>query len=330
MPRQPRLDAPGALHHVMGRGIDGIKIFSNRKDREDFLERLADLCRADALSVYAWALMSNHFHLLLRTGNQPLSASMRKLLTGYVVNYNRRHNRYGHLLQNRYKSIICEDDPYLLELTRYIHLNPLRAGIVKDLTELRGYHWCGHSGIVGTVKRKWQDTETVLAYFGNRRKRTIEKYEDFVGEGIEAGSRPELVGGGLIRSLGGWSHVLSFRRVGSKVFSDERILGSSEFVKDIIADAEEKEKETLRLSLKLSDLPSLATKLCEREGIVEAELRSGSRKKAVVQSRRIFSQIAVRKMGYSGADVARFLGITTSAVNRLAISDELPEEEKYL
>jgi putative transposase len=201
---------------------------------------------------------------------------------------------------------------------------------VKDLTGLRGYQWCGHSGIVGTVKRKWQDTETVLTYFGEKHKRAIEKYEDFVGEGIEAGSRPELVGGGLIRSLGGWSHVLSFRRVGSKVFSDERILGSSEFVKDIIADAEEKEKETLRLSLKLSDLPSLATKLCEREGIVEAELRSGSRKKAVVQSRRIFSQIAVRKMGYSGADVARFLGITTSAVNRLAVSDELPEEEKYL
>jgi putative transposase len=145
MPRQPRLDAPGALHHVMGRGIDGIKIFSNRKDREDFLERLADLCRADALSVYAWALISNHFHLLLRTVNQPLSNSMRKLLTGYVVNYNARHKRYGHLFQNRYKSIICEGDPYLLELTRYIHLNPLRAGIVKNLEGLEGYQWIGHS-----------------------------------------------------------------------------------------------------------------------------------------------------------------------------------------
>ncbi len=97
MPRQPRLDAPGALHHVMGRGIDGVKILSNKKDREDFLERLANLCRADALSVYAWALMENHFHILLRTGNQPLSKSMRKLLTEYVVNYNRRHTRYGHL-----------------------------------------------------------------------------------------------------------------------------------------------------------------------------------------------------------------------------------------
>ena len=293
MPRQPRLDAPGALHHVMGRGIDGIKIFSNTKDRRDFLGRRADLCKADALRVYAWALMFNHFHLLLRTGNQPLSTSMRKLLTGYVVNYNRRHNRYGHLFQNRYKSIICEDDPYLLELTRYIHLNPLRAGKVKDLTELRVYQWCGHSAIIGMVKREWQDTETVLAYFGKKHKRAIEEYEDFVGEGIEAGSRPELVGGGLIRSLGGWSHVLSSRRVGSKVFSDERILGSSDFVKDVIADAEEKEKETLRLSLELSDLPSLATKVCQGEGIEEAELRSGSRKKAVVKSRKIFPQIAV-------------------------------------
>jgi REP element-mobilizing transposase RayT len=97
MPRQPRLDAPGTLHHVIGRAIEGIKLFNIRKDREDFLERLADLCRAKALSVYAWACMENHVHILARTGNQALSKSMRKLLTGYVVNYNRRHKRYGHL-----------------------------------------------------------------------------------------------------------------------------------------------------------------------------------------------------------------------------------------
>ncbi len=330
MPRQPRLDAPGTLHHVMGRGIDGVKIFSKRKDREDFLERVADLCRVEALSIYAWALIDNHFHLLARTGNEALSNSMRKLLTGYVVNYNRRHKRYGHLFQNRYKSIICEDDPYLLELTRYIHLNPLRAKIVKNLEELKGYPWCGHSVIVGRVKRDWQDRDTVLAYFGKRRKRAIEKYENFVGEGIEAGRRPELVGGGLIRSLGGWSEVLSLRRVGSKVFSDGRILGSSEFVKDVIADAEQKARETLRLSSKISDLPSLAAEVCKGQEVDEVELRSGLRKREVVKSRRIFCQIAVRKMGYSGADVARFLGVNTSAVNRLAVSDELPEVVKYV
>jgi len=105
--------------------------------------------------------MSNH-HLLIRTARQPLSHNMRKLLTGYVVNFNRRHKRYGHLFQNRYKSIICEDDPYLLELTRYIHLNPLRANMVKNLEELNEYPWSGHSAIMGKVKRGWQDIDTLL------------------------------------------------------------------------------------------------------------------------------------------------------------------------
>ena len=183
---------------------------------------------------------------------------------------------------------------------------------------------------MGRVKREWQDTDTVLAYFGRNRRRAKERYESFVEKGISRGKRPELVGGGLIRSLGGWSQVLSLKRVGSKVFSDERILGNSEFVKDIIADAEEKAKETLRLSLTISDLPSLAMEVCEGEGVDEAGLRSGLRKRQVVKSRRVFCQIAVKKMGYSGADVARFLGINTSAVNRLAVSDELSEVEKYV
>ena len=330
MPRQPRLDTPGALHHVMGRGIDGIEIFGTRNDRVDFLDRLKDLYKKDAFNIYAWVLMSNHFHLLVRTGNLSLSNSMRKLLTGYGVNYNRRHKRYGHLFQNRYKSILCEDDPYLLELTRYIHLNPLRAGIVKGIKALNRYQWCGHSVIMGSIKRDWQDGDTVLGYFGKRRKRALEKYEKFIADGIKEGSRPDLVGGGLVRSLGGWSQVLSLRRSGGKVFSDERILGSSEFVKDVITEVDEKAKETLRLNLKISDLSSLSKEICVGEGIEENDLRSGIRKRNVVKTRRIFCQITIKKMGYSGADVARFLGINTSAANRLAVSDELLEIEKYI
>ena len=330
MPRQSRLDTPGALHHVMGRGIDGIKIFRNKNDHEDFLSRLEHLCEKKTLSIYAWALMDNHFHLLVRTGKHSLSDSMRKLLTGYVVNYNRRYKRYGHLFQNRYKSILCEDDPYLLELTRYIHLNPLRAGVVKDMRELRRYERCGHSAIVGTINRPWQDRETILAYFGKKRRPAIEKYEKFVEDGIKAGNRPDLVGGGLIRSLGGWSQVLSLKRAGSKIYSDERILGGSDFVKNAIKDAEKKEKETLRLNQKISDLVSLAGKICKGEGVEISDLCSGIRKKDVVRSRRIFCQLSVKRMGYSGAEIARFLGITTSAVNRLAASDELQDLEKYL
>ena len=330
MPRQPRLDTPGALHHVIGRGIDGIEIFGDKKDRLDFIDRLKKLCESEAIIIYAWALMRNHYHLLIRTGKISLSNSMRKLLTGYVVNYNRRHKRYGHLFQNRYKSILCEDDPYLLELTRYIHLNPLRAGIVKDVKGLNRYQWCGHSVIMGNIKREWQDRDTILAYFGKMRKRATERYEEFIADGIKEGRRPDLVGGGLIRSLGGWSQVLSLRRAGSKVFSDERILGSSEFVNNVITDVEERDKETLRLNSRISDLNSLAKVICKSEGVEEGVLRSGFRKRSVVRSRRIFCQVAVKRMGYSGADVARFLGINTSAVNRLAASEELPEIIEYL
>ncbi|MBW1678525.1 MAG: hypothetical protein JRJ08_00005, partial [Deltaproteobacteria bacterium] len=159
--------------------------------------------------------------------------------------------------QNRYKSIVCEDDLYLLELTRYIHLNPLRAGIAGSIKALYKYPWAGHSAIMGRVKRDWQDTETVLGYFGKRRKEAILKYAGYVKEGIKQGRRPDLVGGGLIRSLGGWSEVVSLRRKGIKVVSDERILGSSEFIEGIISEAEEREKETLRITRKIGELRKL-------------------------------------------------------------------------
>jgi hypothetical protein len=126
---------------------------------------------------------------------------MKKLLTGYVVNFNSRHKRYGHLFQNRYKSIVCEEEPYLLELTRYIHLNPVRAGLVKRVPELRGYPWTGHAALMGGVDRAWQETATVLGHFGQRRRRAVQRYEEFVRKGIAQGRRPELVG--LLRESSG-------------------------------------------------------------------------------------------------------------------------------
>jgi REP element-mobilizing transposase RayT len=196
----------------MGRGIERTPIFRNDDDRTDFVTRMAALCRDGQWGVYAWAFMPNHSHLVVRTGRPPLSQSMQQLLTGYVVNVNRRHKRYGHLFQNRYRSVICEEDPYLLELTRYIQLNPIRSGLVQGMGALRSYPWTGHSAILGRVNRDWQDTATVLAYFGHRRQDAAKHYAAFVSAGIPAGRRPELVGGGLVRSLGGWAQVLSLRR----------------------------------------------------------------------------------------------------------------------
>jgi hypothetical protein len=153
---------------------------------------------------------------------------MRRLLTGYAVSFNLRHRRHGQLFQNRYKSILCEEEPYLLELVRYIHLNPLRAKIVADLPELGRYPYCGHSALMGKSVRLWQDIEYVLGSFGKRISVARRCYRSYVESGISKGKRDDLVGGGLIRSLGGWTEVKGKKdRARDRIKGDERILGEA-------------------------------------------------------------------------------------------------------
>lgn len=116
MPRQPRLDIPYVLHHVIVRGIERCDIFADDADKERFVSRLSTLLVKGSPKCFAWALMSNHFHLLLMPTTVSLSETMRRLLTGYAVYFNRKYRRSGHLFQNRYKSILCEEEPYFLEL----------------------------------------------------------------------------------------------------------------------------------------------------------------------------------------------------------------------
>ena len=155
------------------------------------------------------------------------------------------------------------------------------------------------------------------------------RYESFVQKGLSQGRRPELIGGGLVRSLGGWSQVLSLRRKGLRITSDERVLGSGEFLQSLLSEVNEQERQTLRLSSKVTDLASLAKRIALDEGITELELRSGSRRKTVSKARRLFCHAAVKRMGHPGAYVARFLGVTTSAVVRAANSENLDEIGKY-
>jgi len=246
MPRQPRLDAPGVLQHVMARGIERRKIFWDDKDCSSFLERLALILEETQTQCYAWVLIPNHFHILLRTGATPLSTVMRRLMTGYAVTFNIRHRRSGHLFQNRYKSVVCEEDPYLLELIRYIHLNPLRAKLVEDLNALDKYPWTGHSVLLGNNKNPLvpeiplsigedkslaeKTVEDVLKYFGKNLKEARRRYRQFVEKGIKQGKRPDLQGGGLVRSAGGDTSVLSPKRKEDRELSDQRVLGSGGFV----------------------------------------------------------------------------------------------------
>jgi putative transposase len=314
----------------MARGIEKRKIFINDEDRRDFIARLASLGEDRSLKIYAWALLPNHFHLLCKTGQRPLSGSMRRMLTGYAVNFNKRHQRHGHLFQNRYRSIVCQEDNYLTELVRYIHLNLLRANQVRDLDGLNRSPWSGHSALMGKIKREWQDVGYVLSYFG-KGLTGRKNYLRFVEEGIASGRKPEMVGGGLIRSLGGWSNVLALRSRGSTQSWDQRILGDGDFVEAVLSQMDEAGKENLRFMYPQRDLSSLASEVCGLRGVVLTELKSGSRRQEIVKARRELSQIAVKLFGYSGAEVARFLGVTNSCVTREVSLKEIPQEliERY-
>ena len=324
MPRSARIDAPGILHHVIGRGIERRRIFLDDGDRSDFVQRLSKLALGGAMDVYAWALMPNHFHILCKTRLQPLSVSMHRLLTGYVVNFNRRRRRHGHLFQNRFKSIVCQEDRYFKEMVRYIHLNPLRARLVAGVKELERFPFCGHGPILGKGPDPWQDVDHVLSFFG-KGPDARRGYRRFVAAGRDMGRRPELVGGGLIRSQGGWSEVLALRQRAEKTASDQRILGDGEFVAEVMAQSGESLKSTLRWSLVKPGIECVGQEICQEFDLSAGELRSGSRRRAVVAARSVLSWIAVRELGYSGADVARYLGVTNSCVTRSVASGQQPQ-----
>jgi len=315
MPRLARLDAPGVLHHVMIRGIERRKIFRNEKDREDFLDRLSMLLPETETSCYAWALLSNHAHFLFRTGNIPLATLMRRLLTGYAVSFNRRHKRHGQLFQNRYKSIVCQEDVYLRELVRYIHLNPIRAGIVGTLRELNKYAYSGQSVLMETKKRPWQDVDYVLSYFGDTLQRARKEYFSYVEAGLDQGRRKELTGGGLIRSLGGWAEVRKHGLKGQEhIKSDERILGGSDFVASILSQANEKLDRKYELKLLGYDLDRVAARAAEIYGIAEDDIYLKGKQQKRVKARSLFCFWAVHELGITLTELARRLGISVPGV----------------
>jgi REP element-mobilizing transposase RayT len=183
MPRQPRIDFPGLLHHVIARGIERRAIFRDAIDYCDFVRRLSVIVEETGTFCYTWALMPNHIHLLLQTGITHISKVMQRLLTGYATTFNHRHKRAGHLFQNRYKDILCENDPYFMELIRYIPLNPARANIVKTPQELARYPWTGHAAILGHAAQPWQAIGPVLETFGSSITDARARYEAHVIEG---------------------------------------------------------------------------------------------------------------------------------------------------
>jgi REP element-mobilizing transposase RayT len=182
MPRGPRIDFPGAVHHVYARGIEKRNIFLDDSDRIFFLEKVGANLPRWGIRCHAWALMPNHFHLLLQSTEGKLPSFMLCLLTVYSRYFNSKHNRVGHFFQNRYKSPIVGKTAYFREVVRYIHLNPFRSGIVPSVEELGDFLWTGHRRIVKGGYPDWQNTEMVREEFGGESAGSgwVRTYLDFL------------------------------------------------------------------------------------------------------------------------------------------------------
>lgn len=328
MPRQSRIDAYGALHHVIVRGIARKKIFVDDEDRERFLERLGTILKETGTVCFAWALIPNHFHLLLKTGSTILSTVMSRLLTGYAVTFNRRHRRWGHLFQNRYKSILCQEETYLRELTRYIHLNPLRAKLVADIKDLDEYKFCGHGVILGRYKNDWQDTNYILQRFGSDRFGARREYRKFVVKGMDQGKISELTGGGLVRSVGGWSALKALRNAKIYVKGDERILGDGDFVQQSIEMANEQMERKYRLHTQGYDLDKIAMRVSDVLGVPIKKVLASGKNRETVQARSLLCYWAVRECGMAMITLATWFELSSTAVGQSVIRGEKIALEK--
>ena len=316
MPRKARIDALGAFQHIICRGIERRKIFYDDTDRDNFLERLGNILKETSTPCYGWALIPNHFHLLLRTGKVPITNVMRRLLTGYAVSFNRRHRRYGHLFQNRFKSILCQENIYLKQLVRYIHLNALRAKIVAEYKELLKYPYSGHSAIMGKVKREFQQVDYVLRFFGDKVSTARRHYNQFVKNGIVKGRQPQLVGGGLLRSIGGWHALKAMDRLQLHIKGDERILGDSEFVEKVLAEQKEQFERRYRLQSLGYNIDRVVEKVAEILKIDAKDIWKPGNQPLRVRARSLVCFWVVTELGMSGTSVGKFLRLGQPAVSR--------------
>lgn len=279
MPRHPRIHAPGVLYHVMARGNNGQNIFLRSADYEVFLETLGAVRRRYPFYLYAYVLMPNHFHLILEVVEAPTARILQSLLTGYARRFNITHRHKGHLFQGRYKAIVCDRESYLLELVRYIHLNPVRAGLVKRPGE---WQWSGHGEYLGRDQRKLIDHGPVMAELGN-----ADRYEAFIREAIKESYRAE------------WHPA-----------DHAPFLGTERFIKKF---AREKTPPPASRRVSLSDLLG---KIALKRRVKSEALRRKGRAARLVEARDRFICQAVIEQGYRAAEVAEFLHCHPSNITR--------------
>ncbi len=259
MARKPRLHYPGACYHVILRGNAGQDIFFARQDRARFFFLLQEGVEKYKHRIHAYCLMTNHVHLVIQVGDISLSRIIQNISFRYTRYINRRQKQTGHLFQGRYKALLIDAESFLLELVRYIHNNPVRAGIVKLADN---YLWSSHTVYLGDVSVPWVTTDWILSQFSNDKKRAVDLYRDFVVAGRDEGHRKEFHHGTI----------------------EGRILGDDRFGEGALVKAAQQvpRKTTMKHVLK---------KVCQQYGIRQNDLSSGGRQRQISEPRSVAAYI---------------------------------------
>jgi len=304
MPRMARLESPGSLVHIMAHSIEGKLLFIDEQDRNEFLSRFEKGLANTGFHCYTWVLMDNHYHLFIKTSSLPTSKLMRGLNSGYARYYNKKYNRRGYLFQDRFKSLLCQDQDYAVQLIKYINLNPLRAGMVKSLEQLKTWPWCGHGCLLGERDahgQTFQKREECLRRFGDNEEDAIKSYLESLLQscGIEiAGQLSSIEAIEIAGSCKGWPAVI----------------GDPEFVKN----AMEEYKYFLNRKHRKADYPfileSVSVEVCEEYHITLKELKHRGRKDNRSDARAVFCYRLHVNEFIPLAVIANYLGITIPPV----------------
>ncbi|MDH3975021.1 MAG: transposase [Deltaproteobacteria bacterium] len=298
MPRKPRIEFEGAFYHVTTRGNQRQNIYKDEEDFRKYLEILTRYKKRYGFNLYAYVLMSNHVHLLVETGSISLSKIFQGINQSFTLYFNKKYNLSGHLFQGRYRAILCEKDAYLLSLLKYIHLNPVRAGMVKDVKD---YRWSSHKVYTGETKQtELIDADDVLGIFSIKRSNARELYQCFISD-AETIEKQDV-----------------YRTV------DQQLLGNEAFIDEVIKKSSRViEKKRMTKEYTLNEI-AIAV---ERMFCVDIEqLRGKGKSENSRKGKKLFS-IVSNEYGYKGSEIATFIGKDPSVITRhLKEKKELEKE----
>ena len=290
MARKPRLEVEGGLYHLITRGVDRRDIFHSPEDYEKFLALVAVQKGKLPFYLYAYCLMTNHLHLLVERMTDDIGRIMHRVLTGYSQYYNRKYGRSGHLLQGRHKAILCQSDPYLTQLVRYIHLNPVRAKMVR---KVENYPYSSHRAYMGLEPAGIVDVDPVLRVFGPKKAVARERFAKHVAAGMKLGHLDKLYE------------------------TQSGVLGSEEFVDSMIHRMGEFKPTGTPRSSKITsidgdDLMEVVAKLCQ---VAPEDLCGKAKGRRLVAARELLV-LAGRRAGLSVKTLADLTGLSVATISR--------------